>query len=129
MNMDLLIADFFEVLGCNMPALLMLVVAMGVIFGNRQRHPVAARWAMLGFGWLLCTDIVGLAWLHFGIFMAFPGVALDDPEEVLSLAACSCCEGLGYLFLLLALKAAFTPYRPRPTYDEFDDIDIRRSGY
>ena len=125
MNMDMLIANFFEVLGCDMPALVMLVVGMGVIYANWQRHPKAACWAILGFGWLLCTDVVGIAWLQFGIHVVFPG----DPEEVLSLATFSCCEALGYLFFLLALTAAFTPHRPRGTYDEIDDIDIRRPGY
>ncbi len=129
MNMDMLIADFFEVLGCNMPALLMLVVGMVVTFANRQRHPKAARWAMLGFGWLFCTDIAAIAWQRVGILILFPNVLPDDPEEVLSMAALSCCEGLGYVFFLLALMAAFTPHRARGAYDEFDDIDIRRPGY
>jgi hypothetical protein len=126
MNIDMLLADFFEVLGCNMPALIMLVVGMGVTYSNWQRHPAAARWAMLGFGWLFCTDIAAIAWHRIGLLLIFPNVLPNDPEEVLSMTVLSCCEGLGYLFLLLALNAVRTPHRPRSAYDEHDDIDISR---
>jgi hypothetical protein len=126
MNIDMLLADFFEVLGCSMPALIMLVVGMGVTYSNRQRHPAAARWAMFGFAWLFGTDIVAIAWQRVGILVFFPNVLPNDPEEVLSMTVLSCSEGLGYLFLLLALNAARTPHRPRSAYDEFDDVDISR---
>ncbi len=127
--MDLLIADLFELLGCDMPALIMLMIGMIVTYANRHRHPKAARWALLGFAWHFGTDIAAIAWMRFGIFIVFPGVMHDDPEEVFSMVALSCSEGLGYLFFLLALNAAFTPHRPRGAYDEFDDIDIRRPGF
>jgi hypothetical protein len=129
MNMDMLIADSLEVLGCNMPALIMLIVGISVTFANRQRNPKAARWAMLGFGWLFCTDIAAIAWMRFGIFFFFPGIIADDPEQVISMVVLSCCEGLGYFFFLFALNAAFSSHRPRGPYDEFDDIDIRRPGF
>ncbi len=124
--MDFLLADFLEALGCNLPALIMLVVGMAVTYSNWQRHPAAARWAMLGFAWLFCNDIAAIAWMRIGIQIVFPNIMPNDPEEVLSMTVLSCGEGVGYFFLLLALNAARTPHRPRSAYDEFDDVDISR---
>jgi hypothetical protein len=126
MNIEFLLADFFEGLGCNLPALIMLVVGMAVTYSNWQRHPAAARWAMLGFGWLFVTEIASIAWQRIGIELVFPNFIPNDPEEILTLTVVSCCKGLGYLFFLLALNAARTPYRPRSAYDEIGDDDIAR---
>jgi hypothetical protein len=125
-NNDFLLADFFEGLGCNLPALIMLVVGMAVTYSNWQRHPAAARWAMLGFAWLLVIEIASTAWQRFGMEFVFPNLLPNDPEEVLSTTVLSCCRALGYFCFLLAVNAARAPQRPRSAYDESDDIDIAR---
>jgi hypothetical protein len=118
--------DYLTTLGCNMPALIMLIVGMCVTWINRHRHPPAARWAMLAFVWLFLTDFVAITWMRVGILLAFPNLGPNDFELVLSMAVLSCCEATGYIFFLLALTALRKPHRPRTPYDEFDDIDISR---
>ncbi|HZZ77956.1 MAG TPA: hypothetical protein VFE62_05540 [Gemmataceae bacterium] len=124
-----LLEDLIEVLGCNMPALIMLIVGMSVTWTNWNRHPPAARWAMLAFIWLFCTDVGSILWMRMGIVVVFPNIAPHGPEEVLSMAILSCCEATGYIFFLLALNAVRKPHRPRTDYDELDDIDIRRHDF
>src|SRR5215470_16666003 len=101
--------DFLEVLGCNMPALIMLVIGMGVTWMNWQRHPRVARWAMLAFVWLLFTDLAAIFWMRVGILLFFPNIGPRDPEEVFSMSILSSFEALGYVFFLLALNAARKP--------------------
>lgn len=131
MNLDILISDCFESLGCNMPALIMLVIGLAATYANRQRHPRAARWAMLAFAWFIGTDLIAIVWQRAGILLFFPNIMPNDPEELLSMLVLSTFEGLGYLFVLLALNAARMPHRPRTVYDEFsdDEIDIKRPGF
>jgi hypothetical protein len=126
--LELLIEDCLQVIACNGPALLMLIIAMIVTYSNWQRHPAAARWAFTGFAWLFAVDVIAIVWHRVGIILVFPNVVgPNDPEEIGSMVVLSCGEALGYVFFLLALNAARTPYRPRSTYDEHDDdIDITR---
>ncbi len=129
MNIDFLLADFFEGLGCNMPGLIMLVVGMGVTYSNWQRHPAVARWALLGFVWLFVTEIGSIAWQRVGMELFFPNFLPNDPEEILTVLVLSFAKGIGYFFFLLAVNAARGPQRPRSAYDESDDVDISRPRY
>jgi hypothetical protein len=121
-----LLDDYLTALGCNMPALIMLIVGMCVTWIKRQRHPPAARWAMLAFVWLFVTDVTAITWMRVGLQQVFPNILPNDPVEILSMVVLSCCEATGYIFFLLALTALRKPHRPRTPYDEFDDVDIRK---
>lgn len=120
MNVDIFEQVFLELLGINLPALIVLVLAMVVTLSQWRRHPPAARWAMLGFAWMFCIYLLAILWHSFLSHMVL-GLPRAFEDEAPYLMGLSCCEGLGYLFLLLALNAARTPYRPRLYLDDFDD--------
>jgi hypothetical protein len=118
--------DFVLELFVNLPALLTLAGCMIFTLASRHRHPPAARWALLGFGWLFITDITAILWRTVGIGLVLPNLPPLDLEEVLSLIVLSIFESAAYLFLAIALFVARTPYRPRHYYDYDDAADDQR---
>lgn len=120
-NMDFFVSYFLELLGRNLPALIVLVICASVTLSQWQRHPPSARWAFIAFVWFVVTDLLAIAWYAIGA----PLLLADRPdprlEEAFYSLVLSCCEGLGYVFFLFALNAARTPYRPPSFYDDFID--------
>ena len=120
MFFDDMLSSFFEWLGYNLPAILVLIVAICTIHAQWHRHPPAARWALLAFIWILGTYFLNTFWGTIGVFLVFgPGRMLEREAPIL--LTLSCFEGLGYIFILLALNAACKPYRPRTYFDEFPE--------
>jgi hypothetical protein len=118
MNLDVLFNEFYKLLVYNLPA--MVVIVAGIIWVNMswQRHPPAARWAMLAFVWMLITYLLAICWHSFGIlFLLRNNLPLD--EQTPYLMTLSCFEALSYVFFMLALNAARYPYRPPQYYDHF----------
>ena len=127
MNFDALIPVFFKTLVYNLPAMLAMIVGMVWVNMSWQRHPPAARWAMLAFAWMFITYILAICWHSFGIlFLLRNNLPLE--EQTPYLMALSCFEALSYLFFILALNAARYPYRPPQYYDHFaEDEEPPRS--
>ena len=120
MNIQDLLPDFLMALGYNAPGLLILIVALAVTLVHWHRHPRAARWAALGFGWLLGTLMLSLAWRTMFVVEFFPNNPPLDPLEFMSYLFFSLSEGLASIFLLTAFVVALTPHRPRRHFDEYD---------
>jgi hypothetical protein len=121
MNFD---PGFFKNVGTNLPAMIVMIIAMGWTHATWHRHPRAARWAMLALVWMFITYLLAICWYSFGIlFLLHNNLPLDDQTPYLM--ALSCCEGLGYVFFMLALNAARYPYRPPQYYDQFTEDDDR----
>ncbi|MBI2808539.1 MAG: hypothetical protein HYX68_26425 [Planctomycetes bacterium] len=110
----------------NLPALIALAIGIGVTLSQWRRHPPAARWALLGFGWLFCIYLLAICWHSFlsHLVLGLPR-ALEDERPYLM--AMSCCEALAYFFFLFAINAARTPYRPPFYFDDFDDEPFSRN--
>ncbi|MSQ95967.1 MAG: hypothetical protein EXR98_15625 [Gemmataceae bacterium] len=123
MPIDVLFAHFREMLGRNLPALLVLVICALVTLVQWRRHPPAARWAFVGFVWFIITYLVIIAWSTIGRHIILAGAEDPEAEEQLYAMALSCIEGLGYLLLLGAVNAARTPDRPSHFYDDHTDED------
>jgi hypothetical protein len=87
---------------------------------NWRRHPRAARWAVLGFGWMFTSAVFSLAWRTMFVIEFFPNNPPLDPLEFLSYLLFSLSEGLAFIFLLIAFIVALTPHRLRGYYDEDD---------
>jgi hypothetical protein len=117
MNVDLFLSNFAEAVGHHLPALLVMLICCAVAMSCWQRHPPAARWAALGFGWMLISTLLGLAWRTVGIEIA--EVPVQSFVEFVSFVFCSISDGLGIIMVLVAFYTALTPHRPpRRHYDE-----------
>lgn len=122
MNVDLLLTVFFETLGINLPAQLVLLVGISVTYSNWHRHPIVARWAMLAFVSRLANDLLAISWHTYA--QVFRPPWLGD-YYFASLFALSCGEAIGYVLFLAALNAARTPYRPARFFDDDTDDEPR----
>lgn len=116
---DNLLFDFLETLGYNMPTLITLTVGIVLTLANWQRHPSAARWALVGFSWLFIVGIVSIAWRTIGVVMVFPDNPPINSEEALSYVVLSGCEAFGYICFMVALSVVRKPHRPRHFFDDF----------
>jgi hypothetical protein len=108
----------------NLPALITLIVGIVLTSANRHRHPAAARWVLLGFGWLFSTYVLSILWRN----IVMPHLFRHDIDlEIFSLVGLSICESLAYVFFLVAFFVALTPYPPRHFYEDdlLDDIPRR----
>ncbi len=119
MNFDALFVQFRELLGKNLPGLIVLVVCALVTIVQWRRHPPSARWAFSAFTWFLIVNLVAIAWYTIGYHMLLAGVEEPDAPAALITMGLSCLEGLGYLLFLGAVNAARVPYRPSHFYDDF----------
>ncbi|MBM3993110.1 MAG: hypothetical protein FJ303_02980 [Planctomycetes bacterium] len=121
MNLDPLFTLFLEIAGVNVPTMVMLVIAMVITYSNRFRHPDVARWAMFGFAThfgTACLRIL-LVTIGFPILGAWFPWILSYRLEILF--GTSCLQAVGYIFLLIALNAARSPYHPSQFYDDFEE--------
>ncbi|MBI3823685.1 MAG: hypothetical protein HY289_13530 [Planctomycetes bacterium] len=124
MGADELLHSLLRNLGYNLPALIALIVGMVVTQAAWHRHPPAARWAMLAFVWMFISYLLAICWYSFGILLILD---LDIVDQGPILMVLSCCEALGYIFFIIALNTARTPYRQPSVYDQFRDDDPRDS--
>ena len=122
MNVDFLLQDFLETVGYNLPALLAMVAGMVATVASWQRHPLAARWAFLGFAWLFVVGLVSIAWRTIGVVLVFPH-APGSWEEITSYVFLSILESLAYISFIVAFNVARQPYRRLSHYDEFSEDD------
>jgi hypothetical protein len=125
MNLDAGIPVFFQLIGYNLPAMIAMLAGMVWINATWQRHPPAARWAMIGFAWMFLTYVLAIVYHSFGRLFLPHDINAGRDDAAPYLVALSCCEALAYLFFLLALNAARYPYRPPQYYDQFAEDDDR----
>jgi hypothetical protein len=121
-----LLEELLPDLFVNLPALVTISAVFMMVLASAPRHPPAARWALLGFGWLFLTYLLSIFWRTIGLFLIFPHAQQFGPEEIISLLLLSICESLAYIFLLAALFVARKPYRPPHFYEDSDDDILRR---
>jgi hypothetical protein len=128
MDHDFMLAEFIGRLKRNSPALIVLVLCAMMTLAQWRRHPRAAFRAALAFAWFLGTDLLALAWYTSGIFFVLAEIPHVKEVEAFGETTLSCLEALGYVFVLLALNAARTPYRPPEYYDLGDDDERPRDS-
>jgi hypothetical protein len=121
---DFLLVQFREMLGRNLPAVVVLLVCAVATLVQWRRHPPSARWAFFAFVWFLVTDLLAIFWFSIGAILLLHDNPQAREQEALGTVALSFMEAFGYLFFLAALNAARTPYRPRDYFNDFPEDDL-----